>query len=100
MAKPNIDAEIALHEFSVRYRAALAKRPGVADHIMGNVKNAVREQYEKERAFGIQAPTIERPKIEEPRIQEPRIEAPKIERPKIQAPKIEPPRIEGPEPEI
>ena len=124
MAKPKIDAEIALHEFSVRYRAALAKQPGVADHIMGAVKGAVREQYERQRrvspGWGIEEPKIEAPKIEAPAIdapkitaptaeafkveapaiEEPKIAAPKIERPKIQAPRIEPPKIEGPEPEI
>jgi len=93
MAKLSLNAEFALHEFSVRYRAALAKQPAVADHVMGQVKDAVREQYEQERQS-------RGPAIESPAIEAPKIEAPSVEEAKIEAPKIEPPKIEGPEPEI
>ncbi len=49
MAKLSTQEEIALHEFSVRYRAALAKRNPMP---LGFdvVRQAVREDYEQEQA--------------------------------------------------
>jgi hypothetical protein len=48
MAKLSTQEEIALHEFSVRYRAALAKRNPMP---LGfdSVRLAVREDYEQEQ---------------------------------------------------
>ena len=41
---------LALHEFSVRYRAALAKQQQTPEQSLDTVRAAVREQYEQERA--------------------------------------------------
>ena len=42
--------QLALHEFSVRYRAGLAKQHGTPEQSLDTVRDAVREQYEQERA--------------------------------------------------
>ena len=50
MAKLSIDAEIALHEFSVRYRAGLAQKHAESQQSgLDSFKGAVREQYEQEQ---------------------------------------------------
>ena len=41
--------QLALHEFSVRYRAALAKQHMTPEQSLDTVKDAVREQYEQEQ---------------------------------------------------
>ena len=40
---------MALHEFSVRYRAALAKQHQTPEQSLDTVRDAVREQYEQEQ---------------------------------------------------
>jgi hypothetical protein len=42
--------QLALHEFSVRYRAAMAKQHPTTEQSLNNVRDAVREQFEQERA--------------------------------------------------
>jgi hypothetical protein len=42
--------QLALHEFSVRYRAALTKESSTSEQSLDTVRDAVREQYEQERA--------------------------------------------------
>ena len=49
MAKLSTQEEIALHEFSVRYRAALAKKYPAPKSGIDTVRHAVREQYEHEQ---------------------------------------------------
>jgi hypothetical protein len=41
--------QLALHEFSVRYRAAFAKEHPTPEASIETVKDAVREQYEQEQ---------------------------------------------------
>jgi hypothetical protein len=41
---------LALHEFSVRYRAALTKESSTPEQSLDTVRDAVREQFEQERA--------------------------------------------------
>ena len=48
MAEISQKDQLALHEFSVRYRAALAQRHLTQEQSMDTVKDAVREQYEQE----------------------------------------------------
>jgi hypothetical protein len=50
MAEPTPKEQIALHEFSVRYRAALAKQHPTTEQSLDTVRDAVREQFEQERA--------------------------------------------------
>ncbi len=50
MAEPSQKDQLALHEFSVRYRAALAKQHQTPEQSLDTVRDAVREQYEQERA--------------------------------------------------
>jgi hypothetical protein len=49
MAKLSIDAEFALHEFSVRYRAGLAQKQDDWENSLDTVRGAVREQFEQEK---------------------------------------------------
>jgi hypothetical protein len=49
MAKLPIDAEFALHEFSVRYRAGLAQKQADWEKSLGTVRGAVKEQFEQEQ---------------------------------------------------
>ena len=49
MAELSQKDQLALHEFSVRYRAALAKQHMTPEQSMDTVKDAVREQYEQEQ---------------------------------------------------
>jgi len=49
MAEISQKDQLALHEFSVRYRAALAQRHLTQEQSMDTVKDAVREQYEQEQ---------------------------------------------------
>lgn len=49
MAKLSIDAEFALHEFSVRYRAGLAQQHDDSAKSLDTVRGAVREQYAQEQ---------------------------------------------------
>jgi hypothetical protein len=90
MAKLKLKEEIAFHEFSVRYRAALAQKFPLPEAFGGKLRETLLNQYQLEKSanpgFG----------IEEAKIENPRIESPKIE-----APQIEPSRgLEGPEPEL
>lgn len=48
MAEISQKEQLALHEFSVRYRAALAKDQPTPEATIDTVKDAVREQYEQE----------------------------------------------------
>ena len=58
--------QLALHEFSVRYRAALAKQHMTPEQSMDTVRDAVREQYEQEMQAK-RSPTIEPPAPEKER---------------------------------
>ena len=49
MAKLSIDAEFALHEFSVRYRAGLAQKQDDWEKSLSTVHGAVREQFAQEK---------------------------------------------------
>ena len=49
MAKLPIDDELALHEFSVRYRAGLAQQQADWEKSLATVQGAVREDYAKEQ---------------------------------------------------
>ena len=60
MAELSQKEQLALHEFSVRYRAALAKQHQTPEQSLETVKDAVREQYEQEMQ------TKRRPSIEPP----------------------------------
>ena len=51
--------QLALHEFGVRYRAALAKQHSTPEQSLETVKDAIREQWEQEQ-------TAERTKPIEP----------------------------------
>jgi hypothetical protein len=102
MPKLSLDAEFALHEFSVRYRATLAKQHEITTECMRGINNAVRDQFEQEHqaktSQGIEAPTIEAPKIEPPQIGTPEIEGPEIKGPKIEPPQhLKQREIKGPE---
>jgi hypothetical protein len=48
MAELSQRDQLALHEFSVRYRAALAKQHQTPEQSLDTVRDAVREQYEQE----------------------------------------------------
>jgi hypothetical protein len=48
MAEISQEDQLRLHEFSVRYRAALAKKYPAPENSLDTVKDAVREQYEQE----------------------------------------------------
>jgi hypothetical protein len=50
MAEQSQKEQLALHEFSVRYRAALVKQHPTTEQSLDTVRDAVREQYEQERA--------------------------------------------------
>ena len=52
--------QLALHEFSVRYRAALAKQHQTPEQSLETVKDAVREQYEQEQDAK-RSPSVEPP---------------------------------------
>ena len=64
MAELTPKEHLALHEFSVRYRAALAKQHMAFDQSLETVRDAVREQYEQEmkdkRSPSIEPPTPEK----------------------------------------
>jgi hypothetical protein len=64
MAKLPIDEEIALHEFSVRYRAGLAQQQADWEKSLATVQGAVREDYAKEQEAHRDQPTIEPPSAE------------------------------------
>jgi hypothetical protein len=49
MAEPSPRDQLELHEFSVRYRAALAQRHMTSEQSMDTVRDAVRQQYEQEK---------------------------------------------------
>lgn len=90
MEQKKLDAEFALHEFSVRYRAALAKQYAQAEKDFYGIREAVREQHLQDQRphHGIEAPKIEPPEIRDSGIEAPKIEEPKIESPR--QPNIEP----------
>ena len=58
MAEISQKDQLALHEFSVRYRAALAQRHLTQEQSMDTVKDAVRDQYDQEMQAK-RSPTIE-----------------------------------------
>jgi hypothetical protein len=64
MAELTPKEQLALHEFSVRYRAALAKQHQTPEQSLDTVRDAVREQYEQEmkakRSPSIEPPTQEK----------------------------------------
>jgi len=49
MAEISQKDQLALHEFSVRYRAGFAQANPTPDASIDTVKNAVREEYEREQ---------------------------------------------------
>ena len=65
MAELSQKEQLALHEFSVRYRAAWAKKNAMPESSMDTVSAAVREEWEREQEAN-RAPKIESPKIEPP----------------------------------
>lgn len=64
MAELSQKEQLALHEFSVRYREALAKQHQTPEQSLETVRDAVREQYEQEmqakRSPSIEPPTPEK----------------------------------------
>jgi hypothetical protein len=60
MAEISQEDQLRLHEFSVRYRAALAKKYPAPESSLDTVKDAVREQYEQEMDAK-RSPSIEPP---------------------------------------
>jgi hypothetical protein len=70
MAELSQKDQLALHEFSVRYRAALAKQHQTPEQSMETVRDAVREQYEQEKQVQ-RGPPIEPPTQEQERGREP-----------------------------
>ena len=49
MAELSQRDQLALHEFSVRYRAAYAQQHPILQQSLDTVREAVREQYEQEQ---------------------------------------------------
>jgi hypothetical protein len=49
MAELSQKEQLALHEFSLRYREALAKEHPLTDVQLGAIQDAVREQYQQEQ---------------------------------------------------
>ena len=49
MAELSPKDQLALHEFSVRYRAGLAAKHPVPEKSLETVRGAVKEQYEQEQ---------------------------------------------------
>jgi hypothetical protein len=73
MAELSQKDQLALHEFGVRYRAALAKQHQTPEQSLETVRDAVREQYEQEQEAK-RSPSIEPPsppKTQEPEEPEP-----------------------------
>ena len=66
MAELSQKEQLALHEFSVRYRAALAKQHQTPEQSLDTVKDAVREQYEQEQEIK-RGPSVEPPTPEKDR---------------------------------
>jgi hypothetical protein len=60
MAELSQKEQLALHEFSVRYRAALAKEHPTSQQDLDTFKDAVREQYQQEQEAK-HGPAIEPP---------------------------------------
>jgi hypothetical protein len=64
MAEIPPEDQIALHEFSVRYRAAYAKSHPLSDLHLETIQDAIRGEYEKEqdakRGPSIEPPTPEK----------------------------------------
>jgi hypothetical protein len=63
MAEISQKDQLALHEFSVRYRAGFAKKHPTPQASLDTVKDAVREQYEQEQTIG-RSPSVEPPSPE------------------------------------
>ena len=71
MAELSPREQLALHEFSVRYRAVLAKKHPMPETDLDVVRDAVREQYTQERDVA-RGPEIESPiPVREPEPMEP-----------------------------
>jgi hypothetical protein len=60
MAELSQKDQLALHEFSVRYRAALAKKFPAPETSLDTVTQAVRDQYEQEQEAK-RGPSVEPP---------------------------------------
>ena len=64
MAELSQRDQLALHEFSVRYRAAYAQQHPILQQNLDTVTEAVRDQYEQEqnakRGVSIEPPTPEK----------------------------------------
>ncbi len=75
MAELSPEDQIALHEFSVRYRAALAKQHPLSDLQLESIQDAIRGDYEREqeasRNPSIKPPDREKEKEREPEEPEP-----------------------------
>ena len=75
MAELSQKEQLALHEFSVRYREALAKQHQTPEQSLETVRDAVREQYEQEkqaeRSPKIEPSTPDKEKDREPEEPEP-----------------------------
>jgi hypothetical protein len=70
MAEISQKEQLALHEFSVRYRAGLAKENPTSEANIDTVKDAVREQYQQEMDTK-RSPTVEPPSPTKERQPEP-----------------------------
>jgi hypothetical protein len=60
MAELSPEDQLALHEFSVRYRAALAKQHPLSDLNLETIQDAIRGDYEREQEAN-RSPSIEPP---------------------------------------
>ena len=73
MAEISQREQIALHEFSVRYRALVAQKHPMPETDLEVVQDAVREQYAQERDVA-RSPEIESPTpVREPEPLEPEL---------------------------
>jgi len=75
MAELSQKEQLALHEFSVRYREALARQHQTPEQSLDIVRDAVREQYEQEmeakRSISIEPSEPAEDKEREPQEAEP-----------------------------
>jgi hypothetical protein len=75
MAELTPEDQLALHEFSVRYRAALAKQHPLSDLQLETIQDAIRSDWEKEqeasRNTSIEPPSRDKEKDREPEEPEP-----------------------------
>ena len=61
MAEISQKDQLALHEFSVRYRAGLAQKQADWEKSLSTVQGVVREEYEREQEAARSEPTTQPP---------------------------------------